>query len=69
MKQIQFIAFLMYNLFSVILVALLFLSVVVIAEKLSWYILLVYIPIMWLAYHVERTNYRRKKPVAIKKKI
>ena len=68
MKQIQFIGFLLYHLFSVIAVALLFLSIVVVAEKISWYLLLVYIPVIWFTYHVELINYRSKKTIAVKKK-
>jgi len=68
MTQIKFVAYLLCNFLSVIIITLLFLSVVVVAERISWYLLLVYIPIGWYTYQTELVSYRNKKPAVVKKK-
>jgi hypothetical protein len=67
MKQIQLIAYIISNIILFVLVALAFLSIVVIAEMSSWYLLLLYIPIGFVTYHTEAVRYKNKKHAVARK--
>jgi len=61
MKQFHTIMYLLYNVLLFSIVAILLISIVIIAATNSWYYLFLFLPVLLYIYKREAINYKKKK--------